>query len=102
MPELNKADSKLKKHAEHSAETKRINRLIGQLEGIQKMIQDNKYCIDILNQTKAVSSALRGLEASILERHLEHCLKKATRKENHGQLDEQIHELMDIFRKRMK
>ncbi len=101
MPEITKT-KKHTKHADHSAEINRINRLIGQLEGIQKMIQDNKYCVDILNQTKAVSSALKGLEASILERHLEHCLKKASRSENSAHLDEHIEELMEIFRKRMK
>jgi DNA-binding FrmR family transcriptional regulator len=88
--------------ADHSPDVKRINRLIGQLEGVQKMINDNKYCVDILNQTRAISSALRGLEASILERHVQHCLKSASKNNNSKELDGQIEELMEIFRKRMK
>ena len=54
-------------HPDHSKEITRIKRIIGQLEGVQRMIEDGQYCINILNQTKAISSAVHSLEAALLE-----------------------------------
>ena len=72
---------------DHKAEITRINRMKGQLDGIQKMIEERRYCIDILNQTKAVSSALHSLETALLEKHLNHCLCAAL--ENDSQAREE-------------
>lgn len=52
----------------------RINRIIGQLNGIQNMIADNRYCGDILMQIGAVESALQGLGYQILQEHMETCV----------------------------
>ncbi len=54
----------------------RINRIIGQMNGISKMLDDNRYCGEILNQVAAVSSALRSLGYLILETHMETCVKE--------------------------
>ena len=54
--------AKEKKHPDHSTDIKRLNRIVGQIEGIKKMIEDKRYCQDILTQTKAASSALKSLE----------------------------------------
>ena len=51
---------------DHRAEISRIRRISGQLNGIENMILEGRYCPDILMQTKAISSALRSLEASLL------------------------------------
>ena len=59
---------------DHTPQIKRLNRMIGQLGGIKKMIEDGVYCTEILIQTKAVSSALRSLETSLLEGHLNGCV----------------------------
>jgi hypothetical protein len=56
----------MKKHADHTSDLQRLRRISGQVEGIKKMIEDQRYCTDILNQTKAVRSALKALEVSIL------------------------------------
>ena len=79
---------------------KRINRIQGQLDGIKRMISDNIYCPEILIQTKAVSSALRSLETTMLERHMNHCVKGAIKDE--GELDSKINELVTIFKTRIK
>lgn len=52
----------------------RLNRIEGQIRGLKKMIEDDAYCIDVINQTSSVRSALKGLEDSLLEEHLSTCV----------------------------
>lgn len=85
----------------HSSEIKRLHRVIGQLEGIKKMIEEKRYCHDILVQTKAASSALKALEASILSRHMSHCVAAAFESKNKNESQKKIDELMDFFTKRI-
>ncbi len=55
----------------------RLRRIEGQIRGIAKMIDDDKYCIDILTQISAASSALRSVGLNLLDDHLEHCVSQA-------------------------
>jgi DNA-binding FrmR family transcriptional regulator len=55
----------------------RINRVIGQCEGVKKMIEQNRYCPDILIQLHAIRSALRAIEGNILEAHLQNCVTQS-------------------------
>ena len=64
------------------------------------MIIENRYCPDILVQTRAVMSAIRSLEASLLERHLNHCVR-SIESENENESKAKVSELVDIFRSRM-
>lgn len=57
--------------------SRRINRIAGQVGGIQKMIDDDRYCVDILNQIAAVRSALDQLGVQMLTGHLESCVLSA-------------------------
>jgi len=52
----------------------RVNRIVGQVAGIQRMVADERYCVDILNQIAAVRTALDALGIEILSRHLESCV----------------------------
>lgn len=61
----------------HKNEIPRLNRAIGQLEGIKKMIEEQRYCPDILIQLKAVRSAIKSVEKNILASHLEHCVAES-------------------------
>jgi DNA-binding FrmR family transcriptional regulator len=56
---------------------KRLRRIEGQVRGIAKMIEDDKYCIDILTQISAVNSALRSVALNLLDEHLGHCVSRA-------------------------
>ncbi|TAM71818.1 MAG: metal-sensitive transcriptional regulator [Mycobacterium sp.] len=56
---------------------KRLRRVEGQVRGIARMIEDDKYCIDILTQISAASSALRSVALNLLDDHLEHCVTEA-------------------------
>jgi CsoR family transcriptional regulator, copper-sensing transcriptional repressor len=57
---------------------KRLRRIEGQVRGLQKMIEDDKYCIDILTQVSAVNRALQSVALGLLEDHLGHCVAQAT------------------------
>lgn len=56
---------------------KRLRRIEGQVRGIAKMIDEDKYCIDVLTQISAVSSALRSVALNLLDEHLDHCVTRA-------------------------
>jgi CsoR family transcriptional regulator, copper-sensing transcriptional repressor len=59
---------------------RRLRRIEGQTRGLQRMVEDDKYCIDILTQVSAASSALQSFALSLLEEHLAHCVAEATAK----------------------
>ena len=65
------------KHPNHSPQITRLKRAEGQLRGVVRLIDEGKYCIDILNQLKAVQKALASVEANILETHIENCVAQA-------------------------
>lgn len=68
----------------------------GQIEGIIKMIEDERYCVDISNQIIAVQSLLKKANMQILRRHLDHCVKDAILNSNG---DEKINEIINLFEK---
>ncbi len=88
------------KFPSHTKEIHRINRIIGQLEGIRRMIEEERYCPEILIQTKAVTSSINSLEMTVLEKHIQCCVKKSL--EHGNDVDDKVDELVDIFRKRIK
>jgi DNA-binding FrmR family transcriptional regulator len=60
---------------------KRLRRIEGQVRGIARMIEDDKYCIDVLTQISAVNSALRSVALNLLDEHLNHCVTHAVAEE---------------------
>jgi DNA-binding FrmR family transcriptional regulator len=90
-------------HPDHSSEIKRLKRIQGQLEGIERMILERRYCIDILNQTKAVTSAIHSLESALLEKHLGYCVRESfSLKNSDEEMELKIREIMELFKKRLK
>ena len=73
----------------------RLNRIIGQLQGIKKMVDDDKYCGDILIQLAASDKAIRSLSSVILEDHMHTCLVKSI---NSGETDK-IDEIIELFKR---
>jgi DNA-binding FrmR family transcriptional regulator len=57
--------------------TKRLHRIEGQVRGIEKMVEDDRYCIDILTQISAVNTALESLAFKVLDDHVNHCVADA-------------------------
>lgn len=74
---------------------KRLNRAIGQLNGVKKMVDDNRYCGDVLTQLAAAESAIRRVSEIILRNHLETCVVEKVQAGDEEVLDE----VMDLIRK---
>ena len=91
-----------KQGANHKSHLTRVNKIEGQVRGIKKMIEDEKYCVDILTQNKAIRSALKGLELQILEGHASHCLMNAVKSGSEVDAEEKITEIMDLIKKASK
>jgi DNA-binding FrmR family transcriptional regulator len=64
---------------EKDAVVKRLRRIEGQVRGLQRMVDDDVYCIDILTQISAATRALQGVALELLDRHLDHCVRDAIR-----------------------
>jgi DNA-binding FrmR family transcriptional regulator len=82
----------MKKNPSHEDNLVALRRIEGQIRGVQRMLENRKYCIDILNQICAISGALAKVEEKILEKHFEHCVTEAVKgsseKEKRRKLDE--------------
>lgn len=68
----------------------RLNRMVGQLNGIGKMLDENRYCGDILNQVAAVESALQSFAYRVLQEHMETCVVEEIQKGNTGVVSETV------------
>lgn len=75
----------------------RLKKIEGQVRGVQRMLEEDRYCIEILQQISALSSALNQVALSLLQDHIQGCVTKAI-KEQKG--EEAIKELMDVLRGR--
>ncbi len=89
---------KINKNPDHIKNIHRINRINGQLKGVEKMIVEKRYCLEILQQTRAITSAIKSLENNILNKHIDHCVVDAMKK-NDKQKKQKIEELQDLLRK---
>lgn len=79
---------------DHTSELKRLNRIIGQVEGVERMILEQRYCPEIVQQIKAARSALKSLEASIVEGHMRHCVKQAIASRDPFVMQQKIEEII--------
>jgi len=75
----------------------RLKSIEGHVRGVQRMVVEDKYCIDILKQTLAVQRALDKVNALILENHLETCVTTAIRGDDPSERERVITELLDVF-----
>jgi DNA-binding FrmR family transcriptional regulator len=75
---------------------KRLRRIEGQVRGLQKMVEDERYCADILTQISSVQQALRGVGRELLRNHLKHCAMSALRA-NDARSDEMVDELVELM-----
>ena len=77
----------------------RLRRIEGQVRGLQKMIEKDKYCVDILTQVVAVRGALQKVGLKVLDDHIHGCVQKAIKNENKEESQEIIDELMNVLEK---
>jgi DNA-binding FrmR family transcriptional regulator len=79
------------------AQIKRLARIKGQVEGVERMFKDDRYCPEILQQIRSIRAALTGLEATVLEGHLRGCVKKAFSTKDPIESEKKISELIELI-----
>jgi DNA-binding FrmR family transcriptional regulator len=72
--------------------TKRLRRIEGQVRGIQRLIDDDTYCIDVLTQISAATKALQSVAVGLLDEHIRHCVADAARGDDPDQASEMVTE----------
>jgi DNA-binding FrmR family transcriptional regulator len=88
------------KPADHREDLLRLKRIRGQIEGIERMVDENRYCLDIVHQIRSVIAALKSTEGLVMERHIRHCVREATEARDPRLSEEKIEELLNLFSKR--
>lgn len=73
----------------------RLKRIEGQVRGVQKMIEEDRYCVDVLIQISAISAALKGVGFHLMEEHTKHCVTRAVKS---GDGDQAFDELIDVIK----
>jgi len=89
----------MEKYPDHSENLVSLKRIEGQIRGIQKMIQEGKYCVDILIQIRAVIAALARVEDKILEKHFHGCVTNAAKGNSASDKQQKLKEIMLLIKK---
>lgn len=79
------------------ANRKRLRRIEGQIRGLQKMVEDDRYCADIITQVASVQEALRGVARNLMRNHLRHCAAKALRSGKTEETEAMYDELLELI-----
>jgi DNA-binding FrmR family transcriptional regulator len=75
----------------------RLRSVAGHVRGVERMVEDNTYCVDVMKQVLAIQRALDRVNALLLEDHLEHCATTAIRSSDAGEREKTISELLQVF-----
>lgn len=82
---------------DHTETIKRLKTAEGHLRGVQRMLENDAYCIDVIRQIQAVQGSLNKISAKILDQHLNSCLITAVRGENPEERERVLKEIADVF-----
>lgn len=85
------------KHARHVGQLQRLRRIEGQVRGIVRMVEEERYCVDILTQLRAARAALRRVEDAVVRDHVEHCVAQAVRAGDREEQRAKVDELLDVL-----
>jgi len=83
----------------HTEEIVPLRRIEGQIRGIQRMIEEKRYCIDILTQLSSIVGAIKRVEENILNRHLRGCVRESFNKGNKEDKTKKIDEVIEVLQK---
>jgi len=81
----------------HADQLERLSKIEGQIKGIRRMIEERRYCMDILPQIRAVHGGLRQVELGVLETHVNHCVREAMQSRDAASIQEKIDEVMKVL-----
>jgi len=84
------------------ANLKRLRRIEGQIRGLQRMVEEDRYCTDIVAQVSSVQEALRGVGRTLMRNHLKHCATKAIRSGSEQQAQEIYDELLEMVYRHLR
>lgn len=84
------------------ANQNRLRRIEGQVRGLQKMVDEDRYCPDVITQIASVQEALRGVARNLMKNHLHHCAAKALRSGSEQEADAMYSELLDLIYKHLR
>jgi DNA-binding FrmR family transcriptional regulator len=73
--------------------TARLRRIEGQVRGLQRMVEEDTYCIDVLTQIASVTKALQGVGMGLLDEHIRHCVREAADADDPGAFDAKVREV---------
>jgi DNA-binding FrmR family transcriptional regulator len=85
-----------------SSNLKRLRRIEGQLRGLQRMVEEDRYCADIITQVASVQEALRGVGRALMRNHLHHCAKQAIESGAEARQEAMYDELLDLIYKHLR
>ncbi len=85
------------KHPDHSPSKKRVNRVRGQLEAVSRMIDERRYCPEIIQQIRAATNALKSLEQEVLKGHLEGCVREAMESKDPFVVRNKVDEILKLW-----
>lgn len=88
-------------HAEKDAYVRRLKRIEGQVRGLQRIIEDDTYCIDVLTQVSAVKRALEAVSLALVEDHVRHCVRDAAADGSPAVIDEKLTEVLTAVKRLM-
>jgi len=86
-------------HTNKEKLVRRLKIIEGQVRGLQKMIENGTYCIDVITQTSAIKQGLSNVEDALMERHLGHCVVDQMKK---GQTDKATTEILKVYKLKRK
>lgn len=86
-------------HPSHKDQLSKLNRAIGQLEAVKRMIDEGKYCVDIMSQIRAARNALKTVELGVLETHVGACITDACANGDAALRKKRIGEIMELLKK---
>jgi CsoR family transcriptional regulator, copper-sensing transcriptional repressor len=84
-------------HPDHAHLLPRLNRVAGQVAGVKKMVEEKRYCPDMITQLRAIRAALSAIEAGMLSAHLDACVMDAFASKNAAQKTAKIEELKTLY-----
>ncbi len=85
------------RHARHRGQLDRLRRIEGQVGGLVRMVEQERYCVDILTQIRAARAALRRVEEAVLRDHVEHCVGQAIRSGDAAEQKKKVDELLEVL-----
>jgi CsoR family transcriptional regulator, copper-sensing transcriptional repressor len=87
-------------HGDDKADVqRRLNRIEGQVKGLKRLVEEDTYCVDVMNQISSVHEALRSVGKLLMRNHLQHCVTDALREGDAEKAEKTYQEMMDLIYK---